>query len=51
MKSKIYYHYFEDPKYNGWFRSKYERFLGSKVIKIKLFRLLTIFKGKLENGK
>ena len=44
MNIKIYYHYFEDPKYNGWFRGKYKSFLGKKVIKIKLFGLFTIFK-------
>lgn len=50
MTSKIYYHYFENPKYNGWFRGKYKTFLGHKVIKIKLFRLFTIYK-ELENDK
>lgn len=43
---KIYYHYFEDKKYNGWFREKYKSFLGHTVIKIKIFRLFTIYRIK-----
>ena len=41
---KRYYHYFENPKYNGWFRLKYTSFMGHKVVKIKLFKIFTIYK-------
>lgn len=40
---KIYYHYFEDKRLNGFLRGKYVTFLGNKVLKIKLFRLFTIY--------
>ena len=43
---KKYYHYFEDPKYNGWFRLKYRKFMGHQVTKIKLFNLITIYRKK-----
>ena len=43
---KIYYHYFEDKKYNGWFKGTYKKFLGHIVIKIKIFKLFTIYKSK-----
>lgn len=42
---KIYYHYFKDKKYNGWFKLPYKRFLGNEVKKIKIFKLFTIYKG------
>ena len=40
---KIYYHYFENKKYNGWYRLAYKNFLGHKVVKIKFLRLFTIY--------
>ena len=41
---KIYYHYFEDKKYNCWLRGRYERFLGQETKKIKLFKIITVYK-------
>ncbi len=40
---KIYYHYFEEKRLNGWYRLPYKTFLSVKTLKIKLFGLFTIY--------